>query len=62
MAHAMRQWKGDHVEDDEGLILNVDESNAHNEVDQHTCLTVMREVVPGLSRWLEYVIQLTYPH
>ena len=37
------------------VMVNYDESNAHNEVDRHTFLVRMREVAPGLCKWLEYI-------
>ena len=32
-----------------------DEGNAHNEVDRHTFVVRMREVAPGLCKWLEII-------
>ena len=55
MPHVVRQWRDDNADDPDKVLINFDEGNAHNEVDRHTFLTRMRELAPGLSKWLEYV-------
>ena len=55
MPHLARQWRDDFRDDTDRVLLNTDQANAHNEVDRHTFLTRMREVAPGLVRWLEYI-------
>ena len=55
MPHLHRQWQHHHSNDLDRVCLSYDEGNAHNAVDRHVFLTRMREVVPGLSRWLEYI-------
>ena len=41
--------------DDDSVLLNFDQGNADNEVNRHTFLSRMREIVPGISRWLELI-------
>ena len=53
MVHLHRQWVQRHSHDADRVCLSYDEGNAHNAVDRHCFLTRMREVVPGLGRWLE---------
>ena len=55
MPHLARQWLSDHRDDPDRVLVNSDESNAHNKVDRHTFLMRMREIAPRLSRWLEWV-------
>jgi hypothetical protein len=55
MVHLHRQWVQRHSHDADRICLSYDEGNAHNAVDRHCFLTRMREVVPGLGRWLEYI-------
>ncbi len=55
MPHLVRQWRDDNAHDDDKILINFDEGNAHNEVDRHTFLVRMREVAPGLCKWLEYI-------
>ena len=55
MPHLHRQWQQQHRGDPDRVCLSYDEGNAHNVVDRHAFLSRMREVVPGLSRWLEYI-------
>ena len=55
MPHLHRQWLQQHQHDTDRVCLSYDEGNAHNVVDRHCFLTRMREVVPGLGRWLEYI-------
>ena len=55
MPHLHRQWRTTFSADADRVCLSYDESNAHNVVDRHAFLTRMREVVPGVSRWLEYI-------
>ena len=55
LPHLARQWRQVHSQDPLRVLLAFNERNAHNEVDRHTFLTRMREVAPGLSRWLEYI-------
>ena len=55
MVHLHRQWVQRHSHDADRVCLSYDEGNAHNAVDRHCFLTRMREVVPGLGRWLEYI-------
>ena len=47
MPHIVRQWRFHNREEDDKVLINFDEGNAHNEVDRHTFLTRMREVAPG---------------
>ena len=55
MPHMARSWLDQHRNDPGRLLLDTDESNAHNEVDRHTFLLRMRQVAPGIARWLEYI-------
>ena len=55
MAHVTRQWRDDNSNNNAKVLINYDEGNAHNEVDRHTFLVRMREVAPGLCRWLEFI-------
>ena len=55
MPHLHRQWRTTFSADADRVCLSYDECNAHNVVDRHAFLTRMREVVPGVSRWLEYI-------
>ncbi len=61
MPHVVRQWRQDNADVPDKLWLNFDEGNAHNEVDRHTFLTRMREVAPGLCKWLEYIYPTDLP-
>ena len=53
--HVVRQWRQDNVDDPDKLLIIFDEGNAHNEVDRHTFLTRMRDIAPGICKWLEYI-------
>lgn len=53
--HLYRQWQHHHSNDLDRVCLSYDEGNAHNAVDRHVFRTRMREVVPCLSHWLEYI-------
>ena len=55
LPHLARQWRARYHSDSSRVLLTFDEGNAHNEVDRHAFLTRMREVCPGLSRWLEFI-------
>ena len=57
MPHLARQWMCDFKDDTDRVLIDFDESNAHNTVDRHSFLLRAREIIPGVSRWLEY----TYP-
>ena len=61
MPHLARQWTADYKGDGDRILINSDESNAHNEVDRHTFLTRMREVAPGMAKWLEYIYPTDQP-
>ncbi len=61
MPHVVRQWRRDNADIPGKLWINFDEGNAHNEVDRHAFLTRMREVAPGLCKWLEYVYPTDIP-
>jgi len=50
MSHASRQFMSDFCDDDDKVLIDSDETNAHNSVDRHTFLNRMREVAPGLCR------------
>ena len=56
-----RQWWRHYEQDTSRILLTYDEGNAHNVVDRHAFLTRMREVCPGLSRWLEYIYPTAHP-
>ena len=56
-----RQWWRHYEQDTSRILLTYDEGNAHNVVDRHAFLTWMREVCPGLSRWLEYIYPTAHP-
>ena len=43
------------------MLINFDEGNAHNEVDRHTFLTRMRDIAPGICKWLEYIYPTDQP-
>ena len=53
MPHVVRQWHHDFAADPNRVIVSFDEGNAHNEVDRHTFLSRMRELAPGICRWLQ---------
>ena len=53
MPHLARMWMVHNANDEDKLLLNYDEGNAHNEVDRHTFLQNMAKVAPGICRWLE---------
>ena len=55
LPHVACLWQHDFRGDPNRVLLTFDEGNAHNEVDRHAFLTRMRELCPGLSRWLEYI-------
>ena len=55
MAHVTREWRDDNANDNAKVLINYDEGNAHNEVDRHTFSVRMREVAPGLCKWLEFI-------
>ncbi len=55
MPHVTRQWRDDNAREGDKVLVNYDEGNAHNEVDRHTFLVRMREVAPGLCKWLEFI-------
>ena len=61
MSHLAREWPQQHCNDPARLMVDSDESNAHNEVDRHTFLLRMREVCPGVSRWLEFIYPTDCP-
>lgn len=61
MPHLARQWRRAFEHDSSRVLLAYDQSNAHNTVDRHAFLTRMREVAPGLSRWLEYIYPTSTP-
>ena len=61
MSHLAREWLHQHCDDPSRLMVDSDESNAHNEVDRHTFLSRMREVCPGVSRWLEFIYPTDCP-
>ena len=61
MSHLAREWLQQHCNDPSRLMVDSDESNAHNEVDRHTFLLRMREVCPGVSRWLEFIYPTDCP-
>ena len=43
------------------VCLSYDQSNARNVVDRHAFLTRVRDIVPGLSRWLEFIYPTDMP-
>ena len=55
MAHETRQWRDDNANNNAKVLINYDEGNAHNEVDRHKFSVRMREVAPGLCKWLEFI-------
>ena len=55
MPHLARQWMQQHEEDTDRILLDFDESNAHNTVDRHTFLQRAHEIIPGVCRWLEFI-------
>ena len=55
MPHVVRQWRDDNANDPDKVLVNFDEGNAHNEVDRHSFLIRMREIAPGICKWLEYI-------
>ena len=55
MPHLARQWLTQHQGDTDRILVDFDESNAHNTVDRHTFLQRAHQVIPGVSRWLEYI-------
>ena len=61
MPHVVRQWRDDNANDNAKVWINFDEGNAHNEVDRHTFLMRMREIAPGMMKWLEYIYPTDVP-
>ncbi|CAE8604691.1 unnamed protein product, partial [Polarella glacialis] len=55
LPHLAWNWMRTFAQDRDRVLVGYDESNAHNEVDRHTFLTRMGVVVPGISRWLEFI-------
>ena len=55
MAHVTRQWRDDNANNNAKVLINYDEGNAHYEFDRHPFLVRMREVAPGLCKWLEFI-------
>ena len=55
MPHLARHWQQEFKDDRQRVLLSYDQGNAHNEVDRHAFLMRMREIAPGICRWLEYI-------
>ena len=55
MPHLSRQWFLQHADDQDRVLVDFDESNAHNTVDRHSFLLRAHQVIPGVCRWLEYI-------
>ena len=55
LPHILRDWREIHADDPTRACIDFDESNAHNMVDRHSFFLRTREVLPGLSRWMEYI-------
>ena len=55
LPHLARQWFLQHDLDEHRVLVDFDESNAHNQVDRHTFLLRAHEIAPGICRWLEYI-------
>ena len=55
MPHLGRQWFQQCATDPDKVLVDFDESNAHNTVDRHTFLQRAHQVMPGVCRWLEYI-------
>ena len=61
MAHLGRQWFQQHEGNTDKILVDFDQSNAHNTADRHTFLQRSHEVIPGASRWLEYIYPTDEP-
>ena len=46
MPHLSRGWLSQHSDDLHRVLLDMDESNARNEVERHTFLSRLRQVAP----------------
>ena len=55
MPHLGRQWLQQHADDLDRVLVDFDETNAHNTVDRHTFLQRAHEIMPGACRWLEFI-------
>ena len=44
-----------HADDLDRVLVDFDETNAHNTVDRHTFLQRSHQIMPGVCRWLEYI-------
>ncbi|CAE8723859.1 unnamed protein product, partial [Polarella glacialis] len=55
LPHLARNWMRTFAQDRDRVLVDYDEGNARNEVDRHTFLTRMGVVVPGISRWQEFI-------
>lgn len=60
MPHLGRQWFLQHSNDADRVLVDFDESNAHNTVDRHTFLQRAHEIMPGACRWLEFIYPTDY--
>ena len=61
MCHLARGWMEQHSGDTHRILLDMDEGNAHNEVDRHTFLLRASELVPSICRWLEFIYPTDRP-
>ena len=55
MAHLARQWMSRHRDDVDRVLVDFDETNAHNTVDRHVFLQRAHQIVPSMCRWMEFI-------
>ena len=55
MPHAARQWMTDRENNLDAVLIDSDETNAHNLVDRHTFMSRAREVMPRSCQLLQFI-------
>lgn len=61
MPHLARAWMEEYKNDVSRILVDFDESNAHNSVDRCAFLDRMCVVAPGAARWLEFIYPTAAP-
>ena len=61
MPHLARAWMNEFKNDTSRVLVDYDESNAHNAVDRCAFLDRMAGVAPGLARWLDFIYPTSAP-
>ena len=61
MPHLARAWMEVYKDDASRVLVDYDESNAHNTVDRVAFLDRMCAVAPGAARWLEFIYPTASP-